>query len=90
MGDQQPTGDANTQIALGINFRHVRQRLRHDFYRRFVLDPPRYDIGTKMPKLVTDGRTTKAQTYFAGDASSQFEAIWHYMHMFADTGADGR
>ena len=46
---------------------------------RFVLDPPRYDIGTRMPKFVTDGRITKVNHIYDGDARQQFDAIWWYL-----------
>ncbi len=39
VGKAEPSGDAQTQIALGPNFSDIRQRLHYDFYRRFVLDP---------------------------------------------------
>jgi mono/diheme cytochrome c family protein len=80
MGSEEPIGDDRTQIALGINFATVRDRMRHEHYGRFVLDPPRFDIGTRMPRLVTDGRSTRVTSILGGDASKQFEAIWHYIH----------
>ncbi len=80
IGDLQPSGDEKTRIALGINFVHIRERLTPEYYHRFVLDPPRFDISTKMPKLSADGETTKISTILNGDARQQFEAIWHYIH----------
>jgi hypothetical protein len=79
VGTQPPDGDAKTRLALGINFAHVPDRLRYDFYRRFVLDPPRYDMNTRMPKLSADGRTTSVQHIHQGDARRQFDAIWKYL-----------
>jgi hypothetical protein len=79
IGTQSPRGDDQTQIALGINFADVGQRLQYDFFRRFVLDPPRFDLRTRMPKLSADGRTTPAKQYYDGDAQRQFLAIWHYI-----------
>ncbi|EAQ78523.1 ThuA domain-containing protein [Blastopirellula marina] len=79
VGDQMPLGDEKTKIAQGINFSHVRERLRHDFYSRFVLDPPRYDVQTKMPKLSADGKTTNIRHIAGGDAEKQFEALWHFI-----------
>ncbi|HWL09435.1 MAG TPA: LamG-like jellyroll fold domain-containing protein, partial [Planctomicrobium sp.] len=79
VGEEQPAGDKNTQIALGINFVQVRERLRPEFFRRFVLDPPRYEVNTKMPKLAVDGVSTKIRTHFDGDARQQFEALWNYI-----------
>lgn len=79
IGGQLAAGDGQTQLARGIDFLAVKQRVRYDFYRRFVLDPPRYDIGTRMPKFVTDGRITKVNHIYDGDARQQFDAIWLYL-----------
>ncbi len=79
IGKDQPTGDERTKVAQGINFAHTRERLRDDFYLRFVLDPPRHDVTTRMPKLAADGRTTNATAILDGDARKQFEAIWQFM-----------
>ncbi len=84
VGDDLPTGDDKTKIALGINFVHIKERLTEDYYRRFVLDPPRFDISTKMPKLSADGKTTKIATIFDGDANRQFQAIWKYIQSLND------
>lgn len=79
VGKEQPSGDHNTQIALGINFELIRDRLRPEFFRRFILDPPRYEVNTKMPKLAADGMSTKIHTHFDGDARQQFDALWNYI-----------
>jgi type 1 glutamine amidotransferase/mono/diheme cytochrome c family protein/glucose/arabinose dehydrogenase len=79
IGDLEPMGDDKTKLAPGINFAFVKERLRHDYYKRFVLDPPRWDISTRMPKLAADGRTTKVTSFYDGDAEKQFEAIWYYI-----------
>ncbi len=76
---QQPTGDDKTKIAPGIDLAEIKQRLRADFYRRFVLDPPRFEVTVRMPKLSLDGKTTQATSLFDGDAARQFDAIWHYI-----------
>ena len=82
---QQPTGDDKTKIAPGIDFADTKQRLRADFYRRFVLDPPRFDVTIRMPKLAIDGKTTQAVNVFDGDASRQFEALWQYIQLLPDS-----
>ncbi|WP_437221665.1 ThuA domain-containing protein [Planctomicrobium sp. SH661] len=79
VGSEQAVGDGQTQLALGINFVDVRERIRPEFYRRFVLDPPRFDVSTKMPRLAADGLTTKIRTHYDGDAQKQFEAIWNFI-----------
>ncbi|QDT89516.1 ThuA domain-containing protein [Gimesia algae] len=79
VGDSLPTGDEKTKIAPGINFVHIRERLNDDYYRRFILDPPRFDISSKMPRLSADGKTTKITHILDGDAPLQFQAIWRYI-----------
>lgn len=79
IGHQQPVVDERTRIAPGIDFVQVRDRLRYDFYRRFVLDPPRYEVNTKMPKLSADGKTTTVTHILDGNAPQQFDAIWSYI-----------
>ena len=54
--------------------------MRYDFYQRWVLDPPRYDIGTRMPKLSADGQTTKVKQLLDGQAKPQFDAIWEFLN----------
>ena len=79
IGDIQPQGDQETEISLGINFTHLRDRMRKDAYRRFMLDPPRYDIKSRMIRLSENGQTTKLKAYYDGDAHQQFEALWNYI-----------
>lgn len=79
IGSLEPTGDEKTKLAPGINFALVRDRLRPEYYRRFVLDPPRVDPSTRMVKLAADGRTTKVTSIYKGHAPQQFEAIWNYI-----------
>lgn len=88
IGPLPPTGDKQTLLAPGINFAMTRERIRHDFFGRFTLDPPRYDVTTRMPKLVVDGRTTKVKNIFDGDARQQFEAVWHYLQTVPSSTAD--
>ncbi len=79
LGTQRATGDKGTLIAEGINFDLVRERLRYDYYQRFVLDPPRFDSGSRMPKLSPDGKTTPVKSVLDGNARRQFDAIWEYL-----------
>jgi len=88
IGALPPTSDKNTLIAPGINFAHIRERMRYDFFRRFTLDPPRYDVTTRMPKLAVDGRTTKVPNVLDGDARRQFEAAWHFLQAVPSSTAD--
>ncbi len=79
IGDLKPRGDKDTDIAVGINFAYIRDRLRRDAYQRFMLNPPRYDVNTKMIRLSEDGLTTKLREYFDADAHQQFGALWHFI-----------
>ena len=79
IGNLQPRGDKDTKINVGVNFTYIRDRLRRDSYQRFMLDPPRYDINTKMIRLSEDRLTTKLKEYFDADAHQQFGAVWHYI-----------
>jgi cytochrome c2 len=79
VGKELPTGDDKTKVAPGINFALARERMRGEFFHRFVLDPPRYEVTTRMPKLSADGRTTAAASILEGDAPRQFEAIWQFL-----------
>jgi cytochrome c2 len=65
--------------AQGIGLLEVKDRMRYDFYRRWVLDPLRIDPGTKMPKFAADGQTTTTKHILDGDARAQFDALWRYI-----------
>lgn len=65
--------------APGINLLDAAQRLRHDYYPRWMIDPTRVDLNTRMPKFSMDGTTTPLKDVLDGNAHRQFEAIWHYM-----------
>ena len=79
VGSEQPRGDASTQIALGVNFAMTKQRLRPEFALRQMLDPPRYDVGSRMPRFAPDLKTTAATQIEAGDARKQFELLKEYL-----------
>ena len=63
----------------GISFLHVAQRIRHPYYRRWMLDPLRIEPGTKMPRLSPDGQHTAVRNVLDGSADRQFEALWNYL-----------
>ena len=79
VGNEKPRGDAATQIALGINFAFTRDRLRPEFALRQILDPPRYDVGSRMPRFAPDLQTTAVKHIEGGNARKQFEAIKQYL-----------
>jgi hypothetical protein len=79
VGNEKPRGDAATQIALGVNFAFTRDRLRPEFALRQMLDPPRYDVGSRMPRFAPDLQTTAVKQIEGGNAKKQFQAIKQYL-----------
>jgi hypothetical protein len=65
--------------AYGPNFVQTSQRMRHDFYTRWVRSPQRYEPGTRMPQYADMEGKTSFRDVFDGDAAKQFEAIWQYL-----------
>ena len=65
--------------ANGIGLAYVTDRLRKEYYHRWIRDPLRIDPLTKMPKFSPDGVTSQRTEFFGGDAKKQFEALWSYM-----------
>ncbi len=65
--------------APGTNLALTRERLRHDYYLRWVLHPQRLDPETKMPRFADDDDKTPLTDFFEGKASAQFDAIWHFL-----------
>jgi len=63
----------------GPNLMYTTDRLRHEFYLRWMLNPPRIDPGTKMPKYADDTGRTALSDVLDGEAKKQFNAIWHYL-----------
>lgn len=62
----------------GIDLMLTKERLRPDYYLRWMLDPPRIVPHTKMPKFSNDGVTALTQD-FQGDAAKQFWAIFEFL-----------
>jgi cytochrome c551/c552 len=53
------------------------QRVRHDWYRRWLEQPQRMQPGTRMPTVFPDGRSPLAAV-LGGSADAQAEAMWAY------------
>jgi cytochrome c1 len=62
----------------GPNFRLSRERLRKDYFLRWVREPLRVEPGTKMPQFFQQGRTQLTEV-LEGDARRQMEALWQYL-----------
>jgi len=66
--------------ARGVNFSYVADRLRHEYYLRWMANPLQYEPATKMPKFSPDGATSPLGQVYDGDATRQFDALWQYLH----------
>jgi mono/diheme cytochrome c family protein len=64
--------------APSINFKYFSERLRKDYYDRWMRDPSLVVPTTKMPRFENDGKTALTDI-LDGDASKQFDAIWNYL-----------
>jgi hypothetical protein len=76
IGDAPPTSAFEAQ---GVNFRYIHERMRADFYARWIRNPQRYEPGTRMPQYSDAQGKTPLKDYFDGDAQRQFRAIWEYL-----------
>lgn len=65
--------------APGPNLAHVKERIRKDYYDRWLLHPTRIDPETKMPRFSNDDGMTPLTDLLEGKASEQFDAIWQYL-----------
>jgi mono/diheme cytochrome c family protein len=54
------------------------QRLRRDWYHRYMLNPQAIRVGTRMPAAWPDGKTFYPDL-LDGDTAKQIEAIWVYL-----------
>jgi hypothetical protein len=80
VGDRPPAGAFEHK---GVNFALVTRRIHREYYLRWITDPVRLDLGSKMPKFSPDGKTTIIKSAFDGDAQRQFEAMWEYLRSIA-------
>lgn len=63
----------------GINLALARGRLRHEYYTRWLADPPRIDPDARMPKYSDAKGRTAITDVLGGDAAQQFEAVWQFL-----------
>ena len=64
--------------APGINFMHVKERLRPGYYQRWVRSPIKVEPETKMPTYFT-GEASVLPTILEGKADQQIDALWNYL-----------
>jgi mono/diheme cytochrome c family protein len=64
--------------APGVNFMRVKERLRPDYYERWLRSPIRVEPDTKMPSYFT-GENSALPTILEGKADNQINALWNYL-----------
>jgi mono/diheme cytochrome c family protein len=70
-------GVANTGTR-GPDLATINQRVRYEWYERWLSQPLRMAPGTRMPQAFVDGKST-LKTAFDGDPQKQAEAMWAYL-----------
>jgi len=69
------------QRAIGIqaiNMLTMTERLRPEWFRRYMLEPTKYRPGTRMPASFPDGVSVLKSVY-DGNADHQIAALWKYL-----------
>lgn len=70
-------GFANTGTR-GPDLATTNQRVRYEWYERWLSQPLRMAPGTRMPQAFVDGKSV-LKTVFDGDPKQQAEAMWAYL-----------
>jgi mono/diheme cytochrome c family protein len=71
--------NGNTGGGLGaIDMLMMTQRLRPEWFQRYLKDPIKYRPGTRMPNSFVDGRSAITNV-FDGDPDKQIDAMWQYL-----------
>ena len=76
VGDLKPTQVFESE---GINLAYSAERLRPEFYRRWLLNPIRIDSATKMPVYFDEEGNSPLYDVLEGDSGRQLDAIWQYL-----------
>jgi len=76
IGNQPAKGGV---LIESINFNKVTDRLRNEYYHRFMMNPQRIIEDTMMPRYTDDSGKTFLTNHYGGDAQKQFEAIWEHL-----------
>lgn len=72
--------DLNGEKALGIRAMDLAlapRRLRREWFRDFLLDPPKFRPGTRMPSFWPDGKAT--HPLIGRNTERQIQSIWVYL-----------
>lgn len=61
-----------------IDAKRMPERLREDWFHRYLMDPQAYRPGTRMPASFVDGKSAITDL-FDGDPHRQTDAMWKYL-----------
>ncbi len=64
----------------GPDLSTINQRVRYEWYERWLHQPLRMAPGTRMPQAFVDGKSTLS-TVLNGDPKAQAEAMWAYLSL---------
>jgi mono/diheme cytochrome c family protein len=64
----------------GPDLAGMNQRVRYEWYQRWLEQPQRIQPGTRMPQVFTDGKSL-LPTVLNGDAAAQADALWGYLSL---------
>jgi hypothetical protein len=73
--------------AIAPELTSVTQRIRRDWFERWVEDPARLHPGTPMPQIFKHGQPATLGQILEGDAVRQKEALWAYFSLGKDAPA---
>jgi mono/diheme cytochrome c family protein len=71
-------GDKATPGLEAIDLLKMTERLREDWFRRYLLAPNLYRPGTRMPASFPDGKSVLT-SLFDGDPDKQIDSMWAYL-----------
>ena len=70
--------DISSKGIQAMNLTLMPQRLKHDWFRRYVLNPAEFRPGTRMPAAWPGGKSFLPKV-LDGHADTQIEAVWQYL-----------
>jgi mono/diheme cytochrome c family protein len=71
--------------AQGVNLAYTVERLRPEFYDRWMFNPLRIDPRSKMPRYVDERGVTLLADILEGDGRRQFRAVWEHLALIASS-----
>jgi mono/diheme cytochrome c family protein len=71
-------GSKGTPGIQAIDMLTMTERLREDWFHRYMLAPTEYRPGTRMPLSFPEGKSA-LETVFDGNADRQIDALWLYL-----------